>query len=37
RKIGNGGRGHITARLQKMFFDCVTGRSEAHSDWLTLV
>ncbi len=37
RKIGNGGRGHITARLQKMFFDCVTGKSEAHSDWLTLV
>jgi branched-chain amino acid aminotransferase len=37
RKIGGGTRGPITARLQEMFFDCVSGRTEAHSDWLTYV
>ncbi len=37
RKIGSGVRGHVTARLQKMFFDCVTGGAEAHSDWLTFI
>ncbi|MDO9190431.1 MAG: branched chain amino acid aminotransferase, partial [Sulfurimicrobium sp.] len=37
RAIGNGDRGPITTRLQSMYFDCVTGKSAQHSDWLTLV
>lgn len=37
RKIGEGKRGPITARLQGMFFDCVTGKAANHLDWLTLV
>jgi branched-chain amino acid aminotransferase len=37
RTIGAGRRGPITEKLQKMFFDCVSGRSEAHRDWNTLV
>ncbi len=35
RVIGAGKRGPVTTRLQKAFFDCVTGRSEDHRDWLT--
>jgi len=34
RKIGDGTRGPITARLQEMFFDCVSGKTANHSDWL---
>ena len=37
RKIGNGSRGPVTERLQKLYFDVVHGRSEAHMDWLALV
>lgn len=37
RAIGNGSRGPITAHLQKLYFDVVHGRSEAHMDWLALV
>ena len=37
RTIGSGGRGPVTARLQKMFFDTVTGKNDAHSDWLTFI
>ncbi len=37
RVIGEGRRGPITERLQAMYFDCVKGRSEAHSHWLTHV
>ena len=37
RSIGSGGRGPITARLQKAFFDVVNGRSDAHADWLSAV
>jgi branched-chain amino acid aminotransferase len=37
RVIGEGRRGPVTTRLQKAFFDCVTGKSERHSDWLTPV
>jgi branched-chain amino acid aminotransferase len=37
RLIGNGSRGHVTAKLQKMFFDCVTGKDDARSDWLTFI
>ena len=37
RTIGEGKRGPITTRMQKAFFDCVTGKAEKHSDWLTPV
>ncbi|MGH8751944.1 MAG: branched-chain amino acid transaminase [Burkholderiales bacterium] len=37
RRIGSGKRGPITAKIQKMFFDCVNGKSAKHRDWLTLV
>ena len=37
RTIGNGSRGPITELLQKLYFDVVHGRSEAHMDWLALV
>jgi len=37
RTIGEGRRGPITTRIQKMFFDCVTGKAENHRDWLTPV
>ncbi|MBS4096350.1 MAG: branched-chain amino acid transaminase [Sulfuricella sp.] len=37
RIIGAGARGPITAKLQALFFDCVTGKSAKHMDWLTLV
>ena len=37
RVIGAGRRGPITEKLQKMFFDCVTGRAENHRDWNTPV
>ncbi|MHB1100928.1 MAG: branched chain amino acid aminotransferase, partial [Burkholderiales bacterium] len=37
RTIGSGSRGPVTARLQKMFFDTVTGKNDVHSDWLTFI
>ena len=37
RTIGAGKIGPITAKLQKMFFDCVSGKSDKHGDWLTPV
>ena len=37
RKIGNGGRGPITEKLQSLYVDVVKGRSPKHQDWLTLV
>ncbi len=37
RPIGEGTRGPITTRLQKMFFDTVNGRNPAHAEWLTRV
>ena len=37
RTIGAGRRGPITEKLQKMFFDCVTGRAENHREWNTPV
>ncbi len=36
RVIGNGTRGPITERLQRIFFDLVQGKSGAHPEWLTL-
>jgi branched-chain amino acid aminotransferase len=37
RRIGGGERGAITTRLQAAFFDCVSGRTASHGDWLTYV
>ena len=37
RTIGEGKRGPVTTKLQAAFFDCVTGKSEQHGDWLTPV
>ena len=37
RIIGNGSRGSITKKLQTMFFDCVKGKSNNHTNWLTYV
>ena len=37
RIIGNGKRGPITARLQTMFFDCVSGKTNNHVNWLTYI
>ena len=36
-QIGEGHRGPITEKLQKMFFDCVSGRAQNHRDWNTPV
>ena len=37
RRIGSGGRGPITERLQGLYFDQVHGRREERPEWLTLV
>ena len=37
RTIGAGTMGPVTAKLQKLFFDCVNGKSANHGDWLTPV
>ncbi len=37
RAIGNGQRGEITKRLQKTYFDLVSGKLEGYDDWLSLV
>jgi branched-chain amino acid aminotransferase len=37
RKIGNGGRGPITEKLQSLYFDYVHGRRSDHAEWLTYV
>lgn len=37
RVIGTGKRGPVTSALQKAFFDCVTGKSPQHGDWLAPV
>jgi len=37
RVIGEGRRGPITTKLQKAFFECVTGKSEKYREWLTPV
>lgn len=35
RVIGDGKRGPVTEQLQTMYFDQVTGRRDAHPEWLT--
>ena len=37
RQIGAGHRGPVTEKLQKAYFDLVTGKSKAHAEWRTLV
>ena len=37
RTIGEGKRGPVTERLQKMYFDQVEGRRESHPEWLSYV
>jgi branched-chain amino acid aminotransferase len=37
RSIGNGARGPITEKLQKMYFDQVHGRRSSNPQWQTLV
>ncbi|MBL8376467.1 MAG: branched-chain amino acid transaminase [Burkholderiales bacterium] len=37
RRVGDGRRGPITARLQERFFACVRGADARHADWLTPV
>ncbi|HZI87119.1 MAG TPA: hypothetical protein VFD48_09815, partial [Pyrinomonadaceae bacterium] len=35
--VGAGGRGEITTRIQKAFFEITKGEREAPGDWLTYV
>ncbi len=37
RTIGEGKAGPITKKIQKAFFDVVTGKDKKHKDWLTSV
>jgi branched-chain amino acid aminotransferase len=37
RKIGDGRRGKITGKLQKIFFDAVKGRNKKYASWLTRI
>lgn len=37
RMIGTGSRGPITEKMQKMYFDQVTGQREENAEWLTPV
>jgi branched-chain amino acid aminotransferase len=37
RTIGNGGRGPMTEKIQKVFFDAVAGKNDKYRHWLTLV
>lgn len=37
RTIGDGKCGPLTARLQRLYFDCVMGKQEQYAHWLTYV
>ena len=37
RQIGIGRRGPVTEKLQKAYFDLVTGKTSAHAEWRTRV
>ncbi|WP_312465692.1 aminotransferase class IV, partial [Stutzerimonas kunmingensis] len=37
RAIGIGRRGPVTEKLQKAYFDLVSGKTAAHAEWRTLV
>ncbi|HMU88994.1 MAG TPA: branched chain amino acid aminotransferase, partial [Agitococcus sp.] len=35
--IGTGVRGEMTAKLQQLFFDTVSGKNDTYKHWLTFV
>jgi branched-chain amino acid aminotransferase len=37
RQIGEGKRGPITEKLQKLYFDCVEGKTDHHQNWLSYI
>ncbi len=37
RQIGDGKRGPITEKLQKLYFDCVEGRLDQYKNWLSYI
>ncbi len=37
RAIGNGTRGPVTEKIQKVFFDTIAGKNDRYRHWLTLV
>lgn len=37
RQIGDGMRGPITEKLQKLYFDCVEGKLDQYQDWLSYI
>jgi branched-chain amino acid aminotransferase len=37
RQIGNGKRGPVTEKLQKLYFDCVEGKLDKHQNWLSYI
>ena len=37
RKVGEGGIGPVSAKLQRLFFDAIRGRLEPYRHWLTPV
>ena len=37
RQIGDGKRGPITEKLQKLYFDCVEGKLDQYGDWLSYI
>ena len=37
RQIGNGKRGPVTSKLQKLYFDCVKGKLDEYQSWLSYV
>ena len=37
RQIGCGSRGPITGKLQSAYFDLVSGKTDAHAQWRTLI
>ena len=37
RIIGSGKRGSLTEKLQKQYFDCVSGKVEEYKNWLNYI
>ena len=37
RQIGNGARGPITEKLQKLYFECVEGKLNQYQNWLSYI
>lgn len=37
RQIGEGKRGPVTEKLQKLYFDCVEGKLDQYGDWLSYI